>query len=171
MRSSTAKTLALAAVVVVAFGLSGVATSPVEAQESGKVLADETLSVDNETRSVYALAENTTAGYPINVTVYAVDSNGIETEVANGTLNATSANGTDLFEYTSLDPGNYTSYRVVVTGDGETVERVEVGAVREVTGGGGGLGLGGGSGISPLLLGAAIVLIGGVAYVMRGDMS
>jgi hypothetical protein len=146
--------------------LGGGAVGPVAAQDGGETLADETIAVDNETRSVYALAENTTDGYPITVTVYNVTEQGIEQEVASGTLNATGDNATDLFEVTDLDPENVSSYRVVVTGDGETVERVEVGAVREVTGGGGGLGFSAGGG-TPIALVGVIALVGAALYFGR----
>lgn len=132
------------------------------ATAANEPIAEDTLGVDNDTQAVQALAENATG--TLDVTVYGVDADGNETEVATGTLDAT-GNSTDTYEYSSLDPSTYGEYRVVVDGDADA-ETIEIAKVQVVSGGGGLIGdLGGTNVVAGLGALAGLVALGGAAYV------
>jgi len=129
--------------------------------------ANETVSVDNQTDTVYLEVENVTNG-PVNVSVYGLDS-GNETLVNETQIDAPPDNST-LIEWTA-NHTEYDGYRVVVKEDStvdqtqnpQSVERVDVGTFDKVSGGGGALGSTGGSAA------IVVVLIVGVYLVMKEE--
>lgn len=152
-------TLAALSLLLICSLVGAAAVGTVAAQSSGD-LANETVTVDNDTRAVYAQATNITND-TADVTVYGIDANGNETQEATGTLD-TSTTETDLYEFTSVDAANYSEYRVVITGDG--ADSTEIGTVQEVSGGGGGfIGGSGGVGLGVLVVAAFV----GLAFIMR----
>lgn len=112
---------------------------------------NETISVNNDTRALEVVAENTNA--TLDVIVYGVDDAGNETQVATGTLEASGADATDTYSYSSLDPVNYTSYRVNV--DGAGAEHLNIQKVQALAGGGGLFG----ANSNTLLIGAGVALL------------
>jgi hypothetical protein len=158
------KTILAALALVVALGLTaGVGTvAAVEEVENS------TVTVTNDTDSVYAdVAWNETAGTD-NVTadVYLEDSDG--TEVASRTINAVD-NDSVLTEFDAdsndLNATDYTVRVEVADGESGYVESVEVGTFEQVAGGGGiadgALSLGVGPAIVGLLGAAGIGILRG----------
>ncbi|WP_411964534.1 hypothetical protein [Haloferax sp. YSMS24] len=124
-------------------------------------LANQTLDVTNDTRSLYVELDNDTynATGPANVTVFGID-NGTETQVDKVQIEA-AANSTEMYEYTSIDTANYSSYRVLVEGNSSDIETaaIDIGTVAEVSSGGGWLDGGSSSvGVVGLLVVAGLVL-------------
>lgn len=136
--------------------------------DSSGVIANDTVAVDNDTRSVYAdltAGENNSAS--LDVTFYGVDADGNETQLSTQTVSL-NASEERLVERTSVNATKYSEYRVLVeTSSGSSTNATaETGTVQKVAGGAGG-GLLGGSGS----IGAAgivvILLLGAVA--LSGD--
>ena len=122
--------LLVGAVVVGVLSLSGVGAAV------GNELTNQTVSVGEDTDGLRVLAENTTG--ELNVTVSGIDADGNETQVATGTLNATSGpNATDTYEYRNVNATLYPDYLVTVTGD--AAETLDVTKLQVVQPGGGGL--------------------------------
>lgn len=159
--------VAVFALVLAAVGALALGTAPTAlGQTNTTELANETVAVDNETRALYVEAENTTGD--LTVTVYSINStDDSETQVATGTLNASGADATDLYEYSGVDAANYSEYRVVVEGD--DAELITIGVVAEVATGGGGFAFDGGSLSDTELAIGAIAVVGLLALVMRRD--
>ncbi|WP_018259335.1 hypothetical protein [Halomicrobium katesii] len=131
-------------------------------------LADETVSVDNDTQEVYLKVTNT-SGDTVDYVVYGIDE-GITTEVNTGTISATAGNSTETTF--AADTDSYDSYRFVVNqdpddGDNESVESVEVGEiVTQSSDGGGAIFAGGGGGLlTPMNLLIAVLIFAG-AYLL-----
>ncbi|KAB1185668.1 MULTISPECIES: lactonase family protein [Haloferax] len=125
-------------------------------------LANQTLAVDNGTRSLYVELDNDTynASTAANVTVFAID-NGTETQVDKVQISAATGS-TEMYEYTSLDTANYSSYRVLVEGNSTTIESaaLDIGTVAEVSSGGGWLsGSSGSAGIGIVLVLALLFIV------------
>lgn len=141
---------------------------------AGPTFADETLSVGDDTRSVYAEVENvsnsdTGVNASARVVVYGLDENSVATEVKNTTVSPTGANETAMVEQ-SVNATKYPEYRVVVSSDqtNTTVERVDVGSLQEVAGGSGGSGgfsLGGASNVQ--LLGGVVAVLAVIGFIKR----
>ena len=159
------RALALAALMTVSM-LFG-AAAPAAAQSAGNDLPmSHTMSVGEDTEGIHVTAEN--ASDTLDVTVYGLDSDGNETQVATGTLDATGET-TDTYEFRDINATKYPSYRVNVTGatDSTTVEYVEINKLQLV--GGGGL-LGGLGGSSPIVwLGLAAVVTAGVGLLLMRE--
>jgi len=166
-RIALALVVTLAAVggwLAVGSAAATVATDPTNFSAVGSdELANETLSVDSGTQSLYVTLDNdgANATEPANVTVYEVV-NGSSTQV--DTVQISAASGTiETYEYASLDSENVSKYRVTVIGNSSAIESaaVDVGTVEKVSGGGGWLGgsssLGAGS-LAVLGVGAYLIL-------------
>lgn len=120
--TTVAKTVTLTGGGVVDFSL-----------DESMVLSDKTHSVNNDSEQVYVEVQNTT-DY-VTATFYGVDSGGNETQV--GKVHLT-AGATEIVEHRiTVDPANYSSYRVEVTGT--DAEIIESGVVAKLSGGGGGV--------------------------------
>ena len=123
-------------------------------------VANETVSVDNDTRSVYADVEagNTSVDLRVEFTA-----NGSTLGTQNVSLNASES---QLVEQ-SVDGSAHDSVRVMVTAPNlnTTNATAEIGSVKEVAGGGGGIGgaveQAGGIGVVVLIGGAAAILLMG----------
>lgn len=148
-------TSVLAALLAVALLGMAVSPGPVAAATNTTELHNETVSVDSDTTAIRTLAENTTGELTVNISGI---QNGTETQLASGTLNATSGpNATDTYEYNGVNTSEYPEYRVVVTG--EAAERVSVAKLQVVnTGGTGMLTLGGHSFGGTQLIGILIIV-------------
>jgi len=123
-------------------------------------IANDTVSVDADTRSVYAQLNNSEADSSTNATVwfYGVDDAGNETELEQRNVTVDAGNET-LVERTDLNATKYPEYRVVVEASNTTNMTASVGSVEEVaaSGGGGDGGLGG-TGLSIGAVGALAVV-------------
>lgn len=157
--------LVVASVAALAFAGGAAATVTTDtanftALTNATELANETLDVTNDTRSVYVELDNDTynATSPANVTVFGVDDGGNETQVSKVQISA-AANSTEMYEYSSIDTANYSSYRVLVEGDNSTIETaaIDIGTVAEVSSGGGWLS-GDNTSTGALAIGALVVL-------------
>lgn len=158
--------LALLVTGMALFGAVAI-TATASAQEAGNTLAEETIEVNENTQSVQALAENSTE--VLTVTIHGVDADGNETAdpVDTGSLDAT-GNTTATYTYSDLDPENYSSYAVTITGDGAS--EVDVARVQVQPGGGGGFGgwlAGLGETTIAGIVAAAIVAVLGGAYALE----
>ena len=147
------------------------------AAAAGPTFADETLSVSDDTRSVYAEVENLNNSDGVNATarvvVYGLDEDSVATELKNTTVSPTGANETAMVEQ-SVNASAYPEYRVVVSSDqtNTTAERADVGSLEEVAGGSGGSGgsLGGfslGGASNGQLLGIVVIALAVVGYIKR----
>ncbi len=160
-RGKTLASFALLVAVVAGLALGavgGVSAADVE-------IANDTVSVDDDTSSVYAEVDTTNNTGDANVTVEFVPiADGNESDPI--TRNLTVASGeTTLEEYQDVNATEYDSYRVVVTADNSTNTTATVGTFQKVAGGSGGGGIGG-TGIGA---GAALVLLGVGALLFRGN--
>ncbi|MXR39806.1 hypothetical protein GRX01_00320 [Halobaculum sp. WSA2] len=159
----------LVAVAALVGATGGVAAADVE-------LTNETVAVDGDTRSVYAdlnATENVSGSANFTVEFVGIDSEGNETGTLD-TRNATVDSGnTSLVEYTDVNASAYSEVKVKVHVDNETAatENVsaEIGTIEMVAGSGGGSGLS--SSLGSLGTGGlvAIVLVGAVLLMGRGD--
>lgn len=168
------------ALVLVVIGLLAGATGGVVAQTStatptdtttGVTLANSTIAVDNDTRSVYAdVAAGENSSVDLEVTFRSVDENGNLTSDVNETRSISlNASEEQLVERTDVNTSAYDGIRVKVTAPNvdETNATAEVGEIAKVAGGGGAIGSAveraGGIGV--------VVLIGGIAllYLSKGD--
>jgi len=162
-RGKTLASLALLVAVVAGLALGavgGVSAADVE-------IANETVSVDNDTASVYAEINTTENTGDANVTVEFIPiADGNESDPITRDLTVASGE-TTLEEYQDVNATEYDSYRVVVTADNSTNTTATVGTFQKVAGGSGGGGIGGtGVGVG----GAAVALV--VAFGLlrsRGD--
>lgn len=138
-------------------GLGAAATET----DSTPTLADKTMAVDNDTRSVYAEITNVSDGNA-TVEVYGVDEDGFSTEVHNETVSP-GANETVMVEQ-SVNSTKYDEYRVMVKGttSNTSAEEITIGTLMEVAGGSGGL-LDGDTG--SLGIGALAVVAAGVLFL------
>ena len=144
-------------------------TATPTATDSGPLeLANGTVPVDNDTRSVYAdLAAGENSSVTLNVTFSGVDADGNETVLEERTVSL-NASETRLVERSDVNVSEYDSYRVTVTAPNtdSTNATAEIGKISKVAGGSGG-GLGGavdqagGIGVVALLGVGAIVLLRG----------
>jgi hypothetical protein len=186
MQTSTLNRLTSALVVsllvggaVLALGsgsaLADVTTDTANFSDVGnETLADQTLMVDNSTRSVYLEMDNSsgTANGTVNVTVYGIDESDVQTRVDRVQVSA-GANSTELYEYESLDTQTYDEYRVVAEGNSSFVDpdTLTIGTVSEVAGGGGTFSLGGDVDLAgysiPFGVVGAIVVAGAVVLLGR----
>jgi len=160
-RGKTLASLALLVAVVAGLALGavgGVSAADVE-------IANETVSVDNDTSSVYAEINTTENTGDANVTVEFVPiADGNESDPI--TRNLTVASGeTTLEEYQDVNATEYDSYRVVVTADNSTNTTATVGTFQKVAGGSGGGGIGG-TGIGA---GAALAALAVGALLFHGN--
>ncbi|WP_348606940.1 hypothetical protein [Halobaculum rarum] len=161
--------LALLAVVIVATaGLIGATGGAVAADVE---IANETVAVDGDTRSVYAdlnatLDVNTSANFTVEFV--GIDADGNETGTLD-TRNVTVDSGNaSLVEYTDVNASAYSEVTVMVHVDNSTASTenvsAEVGTIEMVAGSsGGGLGsslssVGTGGIVAVLLIGAVLVL-------------
>lgn len=126
----TTKNVVTTALLALTLLASVVAPAVAAVDATGNVThANETVTVDNDTQSIYVEAENASDVLDVQIA-----ENG--TEVANGTLDATN-NTTDSYEFEGIDPANHSEYRVLVSGpNNSTVERVDVLTVGINRGGG-----------------------------------
>jgi hypothetical protein len=153
---------AVAAVAFVGLGAATVTTDSANFTSVGNdSLANQTIDVTNDTRSLYVELDNdtATASEPVEVAVFEVDADGNETEVDRVQISA--ADGTtELYEFDALDPTNVSTYRVEVLGTASAIDSsaLDVGTVAAVSSGGGFFGgSSGGIGIGAI----AVVGIGG----------
>ncbi|MHB9287404.1 hypothetical protein ACKVMT_10255 [Halobacteriales archaeon Cl-PHB] len=145
--------LALVGALLVGFGVQGAAAADLDS---------ETFVPDNETEGYQVTVENTTG--TLNVTVEGLEnSTGNWTEVANGTLEATSADATDQYEFRDVNSSAYDEYRITVSGD--AAETVIIAELSGSSGGGGFLP----SGQSAQLLTVVVLLAIGAALAMGYD--
>lgn len=165
--SWTARAFLLALVVLGTVIGGGFATLAVAA--SDVELANETVSLTNDTDTVYAEISNTS--YNTTVTMTAIDSDGTELEMLNQTVQPVSENNTTLVE-DSPDTSTYDKYRVVVSGN-ETdngTASITIGTFEKTTGGAGGTDDGGlFSDWSNGQLFLGFILIAAVFAVMKED--
>jgi hypothetical protein len=144
-------------------------TTTTTTTDSGVTLANSTVSVDNDTRSVYAdLAAGANSSVDLEVTFSGVDSNGNETELKTRSI-ALNASEERLVERTNVNTSKFDSYRVMVTAPNlnSTEATAEAGKVAEVAGGGGGFGIGGGVGSIGTV--GIVVIVAGALLVLRRD--
>jgi len=130
-------------------------------------LANDTLDVDNQTRSVFAEVDAADQNVTVNVSFYGVDSGGNETLVSEQTDQTVTANNSEMFEETA-NASAYEEYRVQVQAQSNSTNATaSTGTIQKVSSGGGGLL--GGSG-SPGMTGiAAFVVVAGALYLSRGS--
>jgi len=153
---------AIAAVAFVGLGAATVTTDSANFTSVGNdTLANQTIDVTNDTRSLYVELDNdtATASEPAEVAVFEVDGDGNETEVDRVQISAADG-ATELYEFDALDPTNVSTYRVEVLGTASAIDSaaLDVGTVAAVSSGGGFLGSSSGG----LSLGViAVVGIGG----------
>ncbi len=129
-------------------------------------IANDTVEVDTDTRSVYADLNNSEADSSTNATVwfYGVDEDGNETELEERNVTVDAGNEI-LVERTDLNSTKYPEYRVVVEADNSSNMTASVGSIQQVAASGGGDGGVGGTGLSIGAVGALAV----VAFlVLRG---
>lgn len=156
-------TLGLAALVLFQITFAAVAFSGGVAAAGNTTHADRTLSVSDDTRSLYVSAEN--ASDVLDVTIHGIDNESITTEVDTGTVDAT-ANSTDSYEFAGVDPTTYPEYRIQVTGpENSTVETLEVSKVEVVAGGGM---IPRGSETRAAIIGAVVLAVIAGAFVYAG---
>ena len=134
----------------------------------GGALANSTVAVDNDTRSVYAdLAAGENSSVTLNVTFAGIDAEGNETELETRTISL-NASEERLVERSDVNTSAYSEYRVMVTAPNtdSTNATAEVGKVAEVAGSGGGAIGGavqqaGGIGVVVVVAGAALLILRG----------
>jgi len=159
------KKVGLAALVALAL-LTSVAMPAVA--QSGAELADKSVSVNDDTESVYLEVTNT-SGDAVNYTVYGI-SDGLSTEVDSGTISSADENDTARQEF-GVNSTAYDEYRVVVTedpsdSDEESADNIEIGTtVNQATGGGGIFGSLGGGGLFTATNAIIAFAVFGVTYV------
>ena len=148
----------------VGLGAATVESDPTNFAAAGSDdLYNSTVSVDNDTRSVYVTLDNEAynVSEPTNVTVYEVV-NGSEVQVDQAQVSAESGS-VETYEYTSIDAANGSEYRVTVIGNSSAIDSaaLDVGTITKVSGGGGWLG-GSGSSIG----GIGLVALASVAFLV-----
>lgn len=163
---------ALVLAVLAVGALAGTGAATVETNETNFVavgndtLSNQTLTVTNDTRSIYVELDNSTGGAPepVNVTVFGIDDGGNETQVDKVQISA-AANSTEMYEFTAIDTSTYSEYRVLVEGNGSAIAStaLDVGTVKEVSGGGGLLGGSGVTGSAAL----GVLVIAGIILFAR----
>jgi len=112
---------------------------------TGVELANSTVAVDNDTRSVYAqITAGPNESVKVDVTFSGVDADGNETELETRTVTV-NASQEQLVERTDVNTTAYESYRVTVNAPNvdSTNATAEIGKVAEIAGGGGGFSIGG----------------------------
>jgi hypothetical protein len=168
---------ALVAVLgIVVAGASGSALADVTTDQANftqvgnDTLADKKIAVSNDTRSLYVELDDTigNASAPVNATIYGIDDQNVQTQVAKAQISPID-NGTEMWEYSALDPAKYPQYRIVVEGNSSqtSAEAVTVGKLQEVAGGSGGFSIGG-SNVSKGAIGA-VVLVAAVLILRKKD--
>jgi len=160
------------ALVLVVVGLLAGATGGAVAQTATATptptdgeLANSTVAVDNDTRSVYADLAAANSSVDLEVTFAGVDADGNETELETRTISL-NASEERLVERSDVNTSAYSEYRVMVTAPNldSTNATVEVGEIAQVAGGSGG-GLGGaveqagGIGVVVVVAGAALLIL------------
>jgi len=158
------KKAGLAALVALAL-LTSVAMPAVA--QSGAELADRSVSVNDDTESVYLEVTNT-SGDALNYTVYGI-SDDLSTEVDTGTISSANENDTARQEF-AVNASEYDEYRVVVTEDPtdtdeESAENIEIGTTVSQANGGGIFGSLGGGGLFSVQNGIIAFALFGVTYV------
>jgi len=163
----------LAVVAMLLVGATGgavaqTATATPTDSGSGVELANGTVSVSNDTRSVYAdVAAGANSSVELEVTFAGVDADGNETELETRTISL-NASEERLVERSNVNVSAYDSYRVMVTAPNvnSTEAIAEVGKVAEVAGSGGGaigstIDQAGGIGVVVVVAGAALLILRG----------
>ncbi|QKY20605.1 hypothetical protein B4589_009525 [Halolamina sp. CBA1230] len=151
-----------------AIAQEGTATPTATDSGSGVELVNSTVSVDNDTRSVYADVAAGNSSVDLTVTFAGVDADGNETELEERSVTV-NASEEQLVERSDVNTSAYESYRVMVTAPNlnSTEATAEVGKVAEVAGGGGGFGIGGGAGSIGTV--GIVVVVAGALLVLRRD--
>jgi len=165
--SAFALVLVVVGLLVGAAGGAAAQTATATPTDDG-ALANSTVAVDNDTRSVYAdLAAGPNSSVTLNVTFAGIDADGNETELETRSISL-NASEERLVERTEVNTSAYSEYRVMVTAPNtdSTNATAEVGKVAEVAGSGGGAIDGaveraGGVGV-------IIVAAGAVLLILRG---
>jgi len=163
----------LAVVLVAAAGLIGATGGAVAADLE---LTNETVAVDGDTRSVYADLNassdvNTSANFTVEFV--GIDADGNETGTLDTRNASVDAGNTSLVEYQNVNASAYSEVKVMVHVDNTTASTAnvsaEVGTIEMVAGSGGGGaldGLGSSLGTGGIV---AVVLIGAVLLMGRGE--
>jgi len=165
------KSIMMLAAALALFGLAaGTVSAATVTDWNGSDPVNDTFSVDNQTESVRVTAENITNDQA-TVTVYGVE-NGTETQVATSTISTDATNGTYTTQYDyEVDPANYTTYKVSVSGDGaDSLALAKVNVVTGAAGGGGLPGTGVISGVPMIEVVAGVlvlVAVGAAGVVQR----
>lgn len=157
------KSIGLAALTAVLLVLTvtaagGLAAGQTSAEDTN-VTRNETFAITNETESLRITAENSSD--VLDVTITGIDSAGNETELINGTINATK-NTTGTYTYSALNMTEYPDYRVSVSSadpTNTTVDYLEVVKIEAVGASGGLFGTGSVSSTTGMVAIALIVLL------------
>ena len=152
-----------------AAGQTSTTTATTTDTATGVELANSTVAVDNDTRSVYAqITAGPNESITVDVTFSGVDADGNETELETRTVTV-NASQEQLVERTDVNTTAYDSYRVTVNAPNvdSTNATAEIGKVAEIAGGGGGFSIGG-SNVSMSVL-ALVAVVAAAVLAGRRD--